>query len=202
MLNTKWVQRGQCSFQRVSNKKGRLFNYNAYSPISNKCKPWFVEYQQHDTFSSPRNILLLSLSQPQHFVTVAILLQNAYLSSIILSAIAAVKAEKGSKCRHGRHGTSNVVPVVSPDYIATSEAASGVVYSVTTASVEPVETSQKQEVTEIISTAPTKAVQVSEPGKYAEEVMLQEPVTSSQKAALSSIRQPEENTNQEVLWQS
>ncbi|KAJ4135338.1 hypothetical protein NW765_009309 [Fusarium oxysporum] len=160
MLNTKWVQRGQCSFQRVSNK-GRLFNYNAYSPISNKF---------------------------------AILLQNAYLSSIILSAIAAVKAEKGSKCRHGRHGTSNVVPVVPADYIATSEAASGVVYSVTTASVEPIETSQKQEVTEIISTAPTKAVQVSKPNKYAEEVMLQEPATSSQKAALSSIRQPEENT--------
>ncbi|KAL5603875.1 hypothetical protein FOVSG1_006625 [Fusarium oxysporum f. sp. vasinfectum] len=114
--------------------------------------------------------------------------------ALILSAIAAVKAAKGSKCRHRRHGNSNIVPVVLTEYIATSEAASHVINSVATPSVEPVESSQKQDVTEIILTAPTKAAQIPESGKDAEEVKIQETVTSSRKAALSSIRQTRENT--------
>jgi hypothetical protein len=113
---------------------------------------------------------------------------------LILSAIAAVEAAKGSKCRHGRVKNGNVAPVIpaGPDP-TTSEAASETVYSVVTPSVESVETSQKQDVS-TVSIAPTEAVHVPGPANDAENVKVQEPVASSQKAALSSTLQPKGDT--------
>ncbi|KAJ4138815.1 hypothetical protein NW768_002688 [Fusarium equiseti] len=112
---------------------------------------------------------------------------------LILSAIAAVEAARGSRYRHARPKNADFAPVISAvPNLATSKTASEIVYSVATPSVESVEIIQTQDVISTIPTVPTEAVQVPKPANNDEGVKFQEPVISNQKAVSSSTRQPKD----------
>jgi hypothetical protein len=118
---------------------------------------------------------------------------------LFLSAIAAVEAARGSKCRHGRPKNGNFVPEVSADpYLATSETASNIISSVSTPSVELVKTEQAQNVVSTVPIVPTETAQVTEPAIDAGDVKAQEPETSSQKTASLSIPQRQDSTTAAV----
>jgi cobalamin biosynthesis Mg chelatase CobN len=111
---------------------------------------------------------------------------------LILSAIAAVEAARGSKCRHGHPKNGNVTPAISsvPSSV-TSEAASESLSGVVSPSEESFETSQMQNGVSTVSIIPTEAVKVPEPANDAKHVKIQETVTSSKKLAALSTPQSE-----------
>src|SRR5690349_17104389 len=98
---------------------------------------------------------------------------------LILAAIAAVEASRGSKCRHGRPKNGNSVPDVSADpHLVTSEDASSIVSSIST-TVELVKTGQAQTVVSTALTVPTETPQVTEPAIDAGDAQPREQGASS-----------------------
>lgn len=129
-----------------------------------------------------------------YYLLVAFKMRASPQLVLILSAISAVEASRGSKCRHGRPRNGNSVPDVSADsHLATSDDASSIISSIST-TVEVVKTGQAQTVISTALTVPTETPQVTEPANDAGDVKPQEEEASSQNTASLPTSQQKKST--------